>query len=83
MPIYVYRCRSCRHEFERQQAFGEEPVTECPECPQGILVRIPQAVNSHWKGGSPSAKIRTQRHGPRDVPIEQTEEGHWQQKGLN
>lgn len=81
MPIYVYRCRSCKHEFERKQAWGEEPVTECPEC-QGILIRIPQAVATVWKGGAPSEKIRMQRRGNHSVPIEQTEEGHWQQKGL-
>ena len=32
MPIYDYRCDHCGQEFSRQQRFGDEPVSSCPNC---------------------------------------------------
>ncbi|KKN16881.1 hypothetical protein LCGC14_0971430 [marine sediment metagenome] len=78
MPNYEYRCESCEHRFEKRQAFGEEPITTCPEC-EGVLVRVIHPVPAIFKGGKPSAGKRTQKVGTRDVPIHQTEEGHWEQ----
>jgi|GEM_PF-2688403 len=30
MPTYEYRCKDCGHEFEAQQAFTDDPLTDCP-----------------------------------------------------
>ena len=78
MPNYEYLCKGCDHRFEKKQAFGEEPLTTCPQC-EGVLVRVIHPPGILFKGGKPSAERRTQRVGNRDVPIHQTEEGHWEQ----
>ena len=86
MPLYQYRCDQCRKEFEKIQAFGEEPLTVCPElgC-GGILVRVIFDSKSppgfHFKGGRPSA-ARSHRVGKRDIPVHQTEDGHFEQSGI-
>ena len=33
MPTYVYRCASCRHEFERFERMSAGPAA-CPSCGQ-------------------------------------------------
>jgi putative FmdB family regulatory protein len=32
MPTYEYACKSCSHEFEREQRITDKPVKKCPEC---------------------------------------------------
>lgn len=32
MPLYEYRCKSCRHQFEKIQKFSDDPVRVCPKC---------------------------------------------------
>lgn len=32
MPTYEYRCKSCKHDFERIQKISDDSVVECPEC---------------------------------------------------
>lgn len=32
MPVYDYQCKSCDHEFSREQRITENPVKKCPEC---------------------------------------------------
>ena len=32
MPIYDYRCDSCKHEFHKLQSVHAEIILECPEC---------------------------------------------------
>lgn len=32
MPTYSYACTVCGHRFDAQQAFTDDPLTECPEC---------------------------------------------------
>ena len=32
MPIYEYYCRSCDHEWEREQRISDAPVKTCPSC---------------------------------------------------
>jgi len=81
MPNYEYRCKTCDHRFEKIQAFGEEPLTTCPKC-EGELVRVISPPGFNFKGGKPSAEKRTQRVGNHDIPIHQTEEGHWEQDRL-
>lgn len=39
MPFYEYRCDSCGHQFERQQAMNEPAISECPTC-RGPVHRV-------------------------------------------
>jgi putative FmdB family regulatory protein len=49
MPTYEYRCKDCGHEFEAQQAFSDEALTECPTC-QGALKKKFGSVGISFKG---------------------------------
>jgi putative FmdB family regulatory protein len=49
MPTYEYRCQDCRHELEAQQAFSDDPLTECPSC-GGLLKKKFSAVGISFKG---------------------------------
>jgi putative FmdB family regulatory protein len=49
MPIYVYQCDSCGVAFERQQSFGDAPLSQCPEC-DGPVHRVIQPVGIVFKG---------------------------------
>lgn len=82
MPKYEYECqdRKCGHRFEKIQAYGEEPVNICPEC-EGEVRRLISATSNLFKGGRPS-KERFHKAGKHDIPVQQTEDGHWQQRGI-
>lgn len=32
MPVYEYRCLSCKKKHELIQKFSDEPLKECPDC---------------------------------------------------
>jgi putative FmdB family regulatory protein len=32
LPTYSYRCRTCGHAFDIQQAFTDDSLTVCPNC---------------------------------------------------
>ena len=49
MPTYEYRCKSCGHELEVQQAFTDPSLTECPEC-HGQLRKVFGNVAVTFKG---------------------------------
>lgn len=49
MPTYDYRCRDCGHEFEAQQAFSDDALTECPSC-GGTLKKKFGSVGIAFKG---------------------------------
>lgn len=49
MPTYEYRCKSCGHELEVQQAFTDDPLDTCPEC-QGPLRKVYGNVGIAFKG---------------------------------
>ena len=49
MPTYDYRCTDCGHEFEAQQAFTDDPLTECPEC-RGTVKKRFNSVGISFKG---------------------------------
>ena len=49
MPTYEYRCKSCGHEMEVQQAFSDDPLDTCPEC-QGALRKVYGNVGIAFKG---------------------------------
>lgn len=50
MPIYTYRCENCGVQFERQQAFTEEPLKVCPECRKKSLKKVISPVGVVFKG---------------------------------
>jgi putative FmdB family regulatory protein len=51
MPTYVYRCKSCEHEFETIQKMSDEPLKQCPVC-DGVIVRLlfPPAISFKGSG---------------------------------
>lgn len=49
MPTYEYRCKSCGHEMEVQQAFSDQPLDTCPEC-EGPLRKVYGNVGIAFKG---------------------------------
>ncbi|CAB4600235.1 unannotated protein [freshwater metagenome] len=49
MPLYDYRCKDCGHEFEAQQAFTDDALTECPSC-GGALKKKFGSVGIAFKG---------------------------------
>jgi putative FmdB family regulatory protein len=49
MPTYEYRCKDCGRHLEAQQAFTDDPLTECPEC-GGTLKKKFGSVGIAFKG---------------------------------
>lgn len=49
MPVYEYRCRNCDHQFEVQQSFSDDTLTECPQC-NGQLRKVFAPVGITFKG---------------------------------
>ncbi|HLJ28445.1 MAG TPA: zinc ribbon domain-containing protein [Candidatus Angelobacter sp.] len=62
MPLHEYRCKKCKHTFEKISKFSDPPVKKCPKCsgPVEQLLSAPavQFKGSGWyatdygKGGS-------------------------------
>ena len=50
MPIYEYRCTSCRHTFEVIQKLSDAPVATCAHC-SGPLEKLFSRTSFHLKGG--------------------------------
>jgi putative FmdB family regulatory protein len=50
MPIYEYRCSSCKAELEKLQKISEPPLVECPECGKDTLVKLISASSFRLKG---------------------------------
>lgn len=49
MPIYVYHCGRCSHDFELKQRISEGPSAQCPDC-NGPSSRRYHAVPVIYKG---------------------------------
>lgn len=49
MPIYEYRCKDCRHQFEIMQKINEKPKEKCPSC-GGRLQKIFHPAGIIFKG---------------------------------
>lgn len=45
MPVYVYACEACEHQFEKIQKMSDKPLKRCPECKKHRLHKIPQAFH--------------------------------------
>lgn len=50
MPVYVYRCTSCGHQFERHQFFQDEPLKICPSCRKKTLKKVITPTKVIFKG---------------------------------
>jgi putative FmdB family regulatory protein len=50
MPFYEYRCGACGHEFEAMQKMSDAPLTDCPSCSEGELVKLVSAAGFQLKG---------------------------------
>lgn len=50
MPTYQYRCKDCDTELEVVQKFTDDALTECPNCANGELRKIYNAVGVVFKG---------------------------------
>jgi len=51
MPIYEYYCRSCDHEWEREQRISDAPVKTCPSCKARQAKRMISRTSFVLKGG--------------------------------
>lgn len=50
MPFYEYRCGACGHELEAMQKMSDNPLTDCPACNGGELVKLVSAAGFQLKG---------------------------------
>ena len=50
MPVYVYRCASCGHQFERHQFFHDDPLRICPSCRKKTLKKVITPTKVIFKG---------------------------------
>ena len=50
MPTYEYVCRTCGHEFEREQRITDDPVKTCPECRKRKVERLISRTSFVLKG---------------------------------
>jgi putative FmdB family regulatory protein len=49
MPIYEYKCDNCSFQFEKKQAFNDEPRSVCQKC-GGEARRVFSPVPIFFKG---------------------------------
>jgi len=50
MPLYEYQCESCGHRFEVIQKFSDQPVSVCPNCGKGPVVKLLSSPAIQFKG---------------------------------
>ena len=50
MPLYEYRCKSCKHQFEVIQKFSDDPVRICPKCGLEAIEQMLCAPTVQFKG---------------------------------
>ena len=50
MPLYEYRCENCGHQFEKIQRFSDDPITVCPSCGGGPVVKLLSSPAIQFKG---------------------------------
>jgi len=49
MPLYVYKCKNCEHQFEVRQRFSDDPISDCPKC-HGEVRKVINSVGVVFKG---------------------------------
>jgi putative FmdB family regulatory protein len=50
MPLYEYRCDACEHLFEVIQKFSDAPISVCPNCGKGPVVKLLSSPAIQFKG---------------------------------
>ena len=50
MPIYEYRCKNCNKIIEVKQGIFDKPLSKCPKCTIGDLVKLISKSTFHLKG---------------------------------
>jgi putative FmdB family regulatory protein len=40
MPVYEYRCGTCKYHFELRQKFSDPPADECPKCGEAVHKQV-------------------------------------------
>jgi putative FmdB family regulatory protein len=50
MPLYEYRCDACEHQFEVIQRFSDDPISVCPSCGAGPVVKLLSSPAIQFKG---------------------------------
>ena len=50
MPLYEYRCKSCKHRFEKIQKFSDDPIRVCPKCAEEAVEQMVSAPAIQFKG---------------------------------
>jgi putative FmdB family regulatory protein len=49
VPLHEYKCKKCKHKFEKIQKFSDRPLKKCPEC-GGPLEQVLHAPAVQFKG---------------------------------
>ena len=49
MPLYEYKCKKCKHKFEKIRKFSDPPIKKCPEC-GGPVEKLLHAPAVQFKG---------------------------------
>jgi putative FmdB family regulatory protein len=49
VPLHEYKCKKCKHKFEKIQKFSDRPLRKCPEC-GGPLEQVLHAPAVQFKG---------------------------------
>ena len=50
MPMYVYRCSHCKHQFEKVQRFSDPPIERCPNCRRKTIHKVLHPAPIQFKG---------------------------------
>jgi putative FmdB family regulatory protein len=75
MPIYVYRCSNCDHEFEHNQKFSDPHLKRCPECGKMTLNKVFTPATVIYKGsGFYSTDHRSRSGSAPTTPHKKTED---------
>lgn len=54
MPVYDYRCDRCTYVLSEIRTVSERDTPlDCPNCLDGMVVRVVSAPNIRVKGGTP------------------------------
>ena len=48
MPIYEYRCDSCKERFEEYLSTSDKPSPPCPSCGSADVERLMSSINTEW-----------------------------------
>ena len=50
MPLYVFHCDSCGHEFEDNIPLSQEKLPSCPQCNKEEVHKVPSTTAFILKG---------------------------------